>query len=592
MAILTSLFAAAALPAIMAQNSRTQRRHVRIAPQIPQADRRKDGRVILERADRLTRALNDQYMVVTGNVEFSKGAMLMFCDSAHYYPEEGSMDAFGNVRMEQGDTLFVYADELNYSGPQEVAYLYSDDPKRPVRLINRDVKLETDVFTYDLYREIGFYNTGGVLTDRRNRLTSIEGEYIPSTKEANFYTGVHLKSLRDNDTLDIYTDSLYYNTSTHIAEFTSPTRIVNGQGDITSTDGIYNTATEYAELYAHSLVRTRRGTTLEGDTLLYDRVTGRGEAFGNMMLVDSARQSALKGNYGYYDEIVDSAYVTGRALAMEYSKGDTLYMHGRYITSVLRIDSLNVPNPVDSLPDLVRPDSTHVLNAWPRVRFYRTDLQGICDSMAYVERDSMLYMHRHPVVWSEDRQIFGNVINVHMNDSTVDRVHLPDFGFSAQYIEDDFYNQLSGKEMVALLENGTMRRLDVSGNVEAIFFPEENDSTINKMVSVQSSFMTGWFENGQLHRMKMWPESQGVATPLYLARRSMLLLPKFHWFGTLRPKNADDVFVVSPEMDALMGGETDPTAGAPTKVDAEKPDSVEAMEISVPESPEEDNGGE
>lgn len=560
-----------------------------IEPQIPKAKRGSNSQVILEHADKLTRTLNDEYMVVTGNVKFSKGPMLMFCDSAHYFPDLGSLDAFGNVHMEQGDTLFVYGDELNYNGPQEIAYLYADEMSQPVRLINRDVKLETDIFTYDLYREIGYYNTGGVLTDLHNRLTSTEGEYIPSTKEANFYTNVHLKSLRDNDTLDIYTDSLFYNTNTHIADFNSYTQIFNRDGRIVSYDGSYNTNTEYAELFDHSRVITKRGTTLEGDTLFYDRKLGRGEAFGNMMLIDSVRQSTLSGDYGYYDQIVDSAYVTGRAMAMEYSRGDTLYMHGRYITSVITVDTIKQPGIADSIAVMV-PDTTHIINCWPRVRFYRTDLQGLCDSMAFVERDSILHMHRNPIVWSENRQIFGNLINVHLNDSTVDLVHLPDFAFSAQEIEPDYYNQLSGKEMLAYIDNGTLRRLDVNGNVEAIFFPEENDSTINKMVNVESSFMTADFKDGKLTRMKMWPASNGKATPLYLAKRSMLYLPKFKWYGTLRPKDPDDIFVIPEEMEELMnstpGGALPKAEAAIDEVIAASPtdDSEASQPDSMPQS--------
>jgi hypothetical protein len=164
-------------------------------------------------------------------------------------------------------------------------------------------------------------------------------------------------------------------------------------------------------------------------------------------------------------------------------------------------------------------------------------------------------------VWSDDRQIFGNIINVHLNDSTVDRAELPDFAFTAQKIEDDIYNQLTGKKMVALFENGEVKQVDVSGSVEAIFFPEENDSTINKMVNVQSSFLTAWMNNRQMQRMKMWPESSGQATPLYLAKRSMLLLSKFQWYESLRPKDPDDIFVISEEMDALMAdGDTEAPA--------------------------------
>ena len=317
-----------------------------------------------------------------------------------------------------------------------------------------------------------------MLTDKKNRLTSQEGEYIPATKDANFYIDVHLKSLSEGDTLDIYTDSLFYNTNTHQANFTSPTKIINADGVINSTDGTYNTTSGEARLYRHSSVRTNSGTTLAGDTLKYDRQTGIGEAFGNMSITDSVKQSTLSGDYGYYNDIIDSAFVTGHAVAKEYSKGDTLYMHGRYITSVLRVDSIvsvpadskpapeatatsdSVPaaglaadslpaslpgsgalNGIDEIKPVVTLDSTHIISAWPRVRFYRSDMQGVCASMSYVEKDSCLYMHRHPIVWNEGQQVFGNLIIVHLNDSTVDRADLPDFAFVAQEIEPDIYNR-------------------------------------------------------------------------------------------------------------------------------------------------------
>ena len=126
-------------------------------------------------------------------------------------------------------------------------------------------------------------------------------------------------------------------------------------------------------------------------------------------------------------------------------------------------------------------DTTHLLVANPRVRFFRADLQGICDSMTFVETDSTLHMNIHPIVWSDNRQIFGNVIKVFMNDSTVERAHLPESGFMAEHIEGDYFNQLSGKEMLAYMEDGHLRRLDVNGSVQGIIMPMENDSTYNKV---------------------------------------------------------------------------------------------------------------
>lgn len=556
-----------------------------IRPSIPKANRAAAGRIFLEHADVLHKQDRDSFMVLSGTVHFSKGAMQMYCDSAHYYPTSESMDAFGNVRMQQGDTLFIYADELNYDGLREIAYLYADEGK-DVRMINRNVRLNTPEFTYDMVDERGYYTNGGVLTDPQNRLVSVEGEYLPATKEANFYIDVHLHRIDGHDTLDIYSDTMYYDTRTRIAEFYSPTEIISGRGTIHTTEGVYDTRNNQAQLFKHSTVHTDSTSTLTGDTILYDRDRGYGEAFGNVDITDSARQTTLRGTYGYYNRLVDSAFVTGRALAMEYSRGDTLYMHGRYIKSILDIDTIRTTvtdtiAPPAGSPDTVQPqiikreivstDSTHVFTAWPRVRFYRSDMQGLCDSMIFVQRDSTLHLHHHPVVWSDDRQIFGNRIILYLNDSTIDRALLPDFAFTAQHIEDDYYNQLTGKVMEAWFNGGELSRIDVSNSVEAIFYPEENDSTINKMVNLQTANMRGWFEKRALIRMKTWPESNGRVTPLYLAKRSDLLLSKFQWYGTLRPRDSQDIFNVTEEMDALMENTPIPDIPIPSAPDMRDP---------------------
>jgi hypothetical protein len=193
-------------------------------------------------------------------------------------------------------------------------------------------------------------------------------------------------------------------------------------------------------------------------------------------------------------------------------------------------------------------------------------------------------MYRHPIVWSDDRQIFGNKIMVHLNDSTIDRADLPDFGFSAQKLEDDIYNQICGKEMTAYFEGKDIRQVDVSGSVQVIFFPEENDSTINKIVSVESSFLTAWMKNKVMQRMKMWPETSGQATPLYLAKRSMLWLPKFKWYESLRPKDPEDVFVVSQEMEDLMN-QPDESDSSPAMAPASTKPVAAPRKPKTPETP-------
>ena len=519
-----------------------------ISPTIPGANRYQRDKVFLERANEMRAEQGKDYQIVVGDVEFRKGDMFMYCDSAHFYDNPGALQAYGNVRMEQGDTLFVYADELNYADSTQLAILYAD-PGKKVRLINKDVTLTTDVFNYDMGIELGYYEVGGVLTDKENRLDSWYGEYSPSSKDALFKENVHLNSLGENDTLDIYTEEMLYNTLTHIAILDTTSTIISADGTIYTTSGVYNTETSQADLYHRSLVVASNGNTLTGDTLYYDRNLGFGEAFGNIELTDTTNKVILNGDYGFYFEIADSALVTGRALAKEYSSpSDTLYMHGDTIRTFIVITPEQALNDSVTVPA----DTTHHLIAAPHVKFFRNDLQGLCDSMTFVQRDSMMYMNYHPVVWNESKQIFGNVIQVHLRDSTADWARLPEFGFMAEWIDEEFYNQLTGKEMYATFANGTIKHLDVSGNVQAIMLPMENDSTYNKIANLESSFLSADFKNQTIEYLKMWPETPGTMTPLYLAKKSLFYLPQFRWLEPLRPTSPQDVFNIPPEFLMLM----------------------------------------
>ena len=507
-----------------------------VKPTLPDADRHQNGKVFLEHADSLVmdEKINPDRMVLYGNVAFRKADMFMYCDSAYFYDKSNSLEAFGNVRMVQGDTLAVYGAELRYNGMTEHAVLYGGNSSK-ARLVNRDVQLETDIFNYDMRREVGYYEVGGVLTDKLNRLTSVEGEYHPATKDAFFYYDVKLTSPRGNDTLRMTTDSLTYNTATHISRLIAPTLITSKDGRIESSSGMYNTDNGQADLYSRSTVYTNKGNSLTGDTLFFDRNTSIGEAFGNMVLIDTVNKATLKGDYGFYDEIRDSAFVTGNALALEYSRKDTLYLHG---------DTINAYRFLT--------DSTRVTNAFHRVRFYRVDVQGLCDSLSLTERDSTVYMYRHPLVWSGERQIYGNLIQIHLNDSTVDWARLPDFGIMGEHVAEDCYNQLSGLDMQAWFADTTITRLYIEGNVQVLMFPMENDSTYNKFAYAESSFLDASFAGNKIEKVIMWPETTGYVTPLYLAKRSSYYLPQFRWYGDFRPMAPDEVLDYPPGMDALF----------------------------------------
>ncbi len=498
-------------------------KHVnRITPQIPKADRYQRNKVFLENADELIadESRSTEYQVLRGNVRFRRGDMYMFCDSAYYYDKTSSLDAFGHVHMTQADTLQVFADVMHYYGEDQVAQL-----RHNVRLENRSTTLLTDSLDYEITSNVGYYFNHGTIVDNKNNteLTSEFGRYELDTKQAEFTTNVHLIS----DQYEMNTNLLRYNTQTHIANIIDETVIVNDSNTIYTSNGWYNTSRDDATLYDRAQINARDGKTLVGDTVYYDRTRNYGEAHGNVILTDEVNHVILDGDYGYHDEASHYSYVTRHARAREFSQGDTLYMHA------------------DTLCTIMNDDSIRILKAFRGVRFYRSDVQGICDSLQLSEADSILNLYRNAVVWNGQRQISGEEINIHMRDSTADWATLPNFGLMIEHLGEDYYDQLSGKKMKAYFENKELRQLDVDGNVMAIMYPQESDSTYNKQVYAESSYMKLNLKAKQeVERLAMWPEVTGKVTPLYLLRKSNYYLPQFKWYDSLRPRRPEDIYSI------------------------------------------------
>lgn len=657
-----------------------------IKPTVPDANRYQEDKVFLEKADSLFRPPHDseERQIVKGNVVFRQGGMWMYCDSAYYFPQRNSMDAFGHVEMRQGDTLFVYADKLFYDGGERHAILTSGPSRNDVTLKDPKVTLTTDSLDYDLNSEIGWYTRGGKLQDDINELTSVYGEYSPATKLARFENDVVLVNTKDG--YKMFTNELDYNTGTHIATINTETRIEGANDTILTTSGRYNTQTDNAVLTSRSTILHRDSSmnvvTLEGDSIIYDKASRVSRAYmfrdkmknpQPMVLTDTARKMKLIGGYGEYDDSLRRAYSTDYPLLIEFSRPDTLFLRADTILTSIRVeyvwpDSLSrnlsaetrarlqaysslqeiaddlhvslsllpsgfimpgnegkllgfsslffknledlkkaqnsavgkkkpvsdndrveivsadttvVQPAMDSIavqaavttpipandPDSIGlkemivekdtletiksgprldklgrdstymvPKDYHVAKAIGRARFFRQDLQGVADTMIYEEYDTMLYLIRKPIVWSDQKQVYGDKINIHFNDSTVDRADLPLTGFMAEHVGEDFYNQLSGKSMVAYFENDELKNLFVKGNVETIFLPMENDSTYNKLVTVESSFLTIDMKARTLDKLKFWPETTGTLQPLFLVKPSQQYLQGFKWFEYLRPK--------------------------------------------------------
>ena len=392
-------------------------------------------------ADKLARP---DVQVLIGNVKMRHDSMYMYCDSALIFEKTNSVEAFSNVRMEQGDTLFIYGDYLYYDGMTQIAQL-----RENVKMINRNTTLLTDSLNYDRLYDLGYYFEGGTLMDEENVLTSDWGEYSPATKQSVFNHDVKLV----NPKFVLTSDTLRYNTENKIAVILGPSNIVSDK---------------------------------------------------NM----------LTGDYCFYNELTDSAFATKRAVAIDYSQGDSLFMHG----DTLQMVSYNLNT--DSLYRLMK--------AYHKVRMYRTDVQGVCDSLVYNSKDSCMTMYVDPILWNEGQQLLGEQIKIYMNDSTIDWAHI--------------INQALTVEMKAYFENGDMRHIEVIGNVLTAFYPEEKDSTMTGFNCLEGSLLHLYMKDKKMEKGLFVGKSNGTMYPMDQIPPDKLRLPTFSWFDYVRPLNKEDIF--------------------------------------------------
>mgnify|MGYP000012182636 FL=1 len=457
--------------------------------------------------------------ILIRSVKLRHDSMYMYCDSALIYEKTNSVEAFGNVRMEQGDTLFIYGDYLYYDGMSQLAML-----RENVRMINRNTVLTTDSLNYDRLYNLGYYFDGGTLTDEENVLTSEWGEYSPATKISVFNHDVKLV----NPKFVLTSDTLKYSTDTKIATILGPSDIVSDKNHIYSERGIYNTTTEQAELLDRSVL-TNEGKKLTGDSIFYDRVLGYGEAFDNVQMNDTINRNMLTGNYCFYNEITGSALATQRAVAIDYSQGDSLFMHGdtlRLITYHINTDSM-----------------FREMRVYHKVRAYRTDVQAVCDSLVYNSKDSCMTMYTDPILWHGSQQLLGEEIKVYMNDSTINWAHIINQALAVEQKDSVHYNQVTGKEMKGFFVGGDMRQVDVNGNVLVVFYPiDDKDSTMIGLNYSEGSFLRMLLKERRMEQGAFIGKANGTLYPMDQIPADKYKLPSFVWFDYIRPRNKEDIF--------------------------------------------------
>lgn len=486
---------------------------------VPPAFSQKKNKIRLLKADNLLydRDLGADVQRIIGNAVFKHKNTLLYCDSAYLFGNSNSVKAYGHVHINDNDSVHIYSDSLNYSGESRMAELYNN-----IRMTDPSMTLTTNHLKYNLKDKIGYYYNGGKIVDSANTLVSDYGYFYTRQHDLFFKKEVVLT----NVDYVINCDTLIYNTTTEVSNFHGPTTIISDENTIYCERGWYNTKSNRSRFQKNAYLKNDH-QQINGDSMFYDRDQDFGQAFRNVVLTDTSQNLTVLSNYVEYQGKNYFVMSTDSAIAIvEDEDKDSLFLHAD--TLILYFDSLKEAKEVF---------------AYHKVVLYKSNLQALCDSLVYNFRDSVIELHTLPVIWSGKSQLTGEYIEIITSKDKPKEMHINQDAFILSRDTFDYFNQISGKNMVGHFKNDEFKRLDVIGNAETIYFARDAD---NELIGVDKSVAADlkiYVENQEIKNIIYFDEPTGTIYPLEELSPNDLHLKHFNNHKEARPRKWQDIFL-------------------------------------------------
>ncbi len=450
-----------------------------------------------------------------GNVFVEHEGATLRCDKAYIYQETKLIKAMGNVVVNQGDTIFQYSKYTDYDGVNKLVTSWGD-----VFLKDDIMELRTDTLYFDREKQHLYYRSGGTIKDTTNVLKSKIGNYYLAENKFQAFTNVEVT----NPDSKLVSNHLDYYTDSGIAELYGPSTITSEQNKIYTERGHYNSKTNISYFIENSRIYYE-DRTIEGDSLYYNKRKDFASATGNIVVNDTLNDTKIKGGYAELFKLKDSVFITDKAVAISAVENDSTYIHG----NVLMVTG---------------PTEERIIRAFNYVKFFKTNMQGKCDSLVTNEKTGVTQLLKNPVIWAEGNQITGDTIHLISNVKTeqLDSLKILSNGFMVQ--KDSIgYSQMKGKNMYGKFKNNELVTLDVVGNSEVIFYGRDENKKlvgITKMQTSKNIFIT--LGDKTINTIDFFVKPDGKTYPPSKLPEQEKILKGFIWREDERPLTKDDIF--------------------------------------------------
>jgi lipopolysaccharide export system protein LptA len=491
------------------------------------------------RVDSLT-----ELQFLAGNVHLQQGTTLLDCDSAVFNTSKRIIEAFGNIHINDEDSVHTYSQYLLYYVDTKIAIL-----KKKVRLTDGKTNLYSEELQYDVNQKIGEYHNGGRLVNSTSTLTSKEAVYYADLKDVYFKRDVDLKDPK----YKLKTDSLIYNTDTEIATFIAQTYIEDSaKRKIRTREGFYDLKNKRAILTSRSTIEDGAVTAI-GDKMTTNDSTGESVLEGNAVYKDTAQGVAILAGKIIANNKESTFEATKQPLMIIRQENDSIYVKadtlfsGRLSKLVIPRDSLSMTDTIKGTVVIdakeIRNDSAdRFIRAHSHVKIFSDSLQGVCDSLFYSGRDSVFQMFKDPVLWANNSQVTGDTIYLYTKNKKADRLYVFDNGLMINKARADMFNQIRGNRLDGYFKEGVIDYMRARGNAESVYYIEDDDSAIVGVNRASGDIIDMRFAESELNRVVFINEVKGTMYPIRQLPESEKQLRNFKWREAQRPKNKYELF--------------------------------------------------
>ena len=462
---------------------------------------------------------NNDLLKLEGNVHFEYQGNTMYCDSAYYFEKRRLVYAYGKVHIIR-DKINMFCDSAFFNGKAERAKLWGN-----VRVRDLDYRLTTDSLEYISSSGRAIYRNYGTIKKigSNEMIVSKVGYFYPESKNYFFSDSV----VYSNDGIRMTTDTLAYEYVNKQTVFNGETTILKDSMTMTCLYGWYNTDLNKGYLHGDASYKDN-SQILYADTIRYDEKNDEIIAKKDVHLINEKSNYVLISNYMYTSDSIGLTYITDCAIAKLIQNKDTIYIHS---------DTLFVLN------DTIKKNKN--IMAYYGVKIYNNDIQSICDSLWFSQTQNKIKLYHNPIVWSENSELKGDSIVISTKDSLIDKINI--YRNASAIMELDsgqLYNQISGKNMIAYMKEGKLRKTDVNGSAVSIYYPEDEEktdslTTIKRMGlnRLESSTLSVYLDSGEVIGINYVNEPVGIFYPMDQIIDKKKFIKNFEWNPALRPKD-------------------------------------------------------